>query len=78
MAKNTTTATEAKPGPIERLKNFLQEVRAELNKVTWPTMEDLQVSTKVTLFLLGVMAIIIFGFDQVFQFVVLMLLNLTT
>ncbi len=77
MAKQTTV-TEAKPGPFERLKNFVEEVRTELNKVTWPTFEDLQVSTKVTMFLLGVMAIIIFAYDQVFQLLVLMLLKLTT
>jgi len=77
MAKQTTV-TEAKPGLFERVKDFVEEVRSELNKVTWPTMEDLQVSTKVTLFLLGVMAVIIFAYDQVFQLFVLMLLKLTT
>jgi preprotein translocase subunit SecE len=77
MAKQIT-AGEGKAPLIQRLKIFTEEVKAEMNKVTWPSMEDLRVSTKVTLFLLGVMAVIIFGFDQIFQFVVLTLLRLTT
>lgn len=77
MAKQLT-AGEAKVPLFQRLRIFYEEVRTEMNKVTWPTMEDLRVSTKVTLFLLGVMAVLVFGLDQIFQFVVLTLLRLTT
>ena len=77
MAKQLTAA-EGKLPIIQRIKVFIEEVKTEMSKVTWPSAEDLRVSTKVTLFLLGVMAAIIFGFDQIFQFVVLTLLKLTT
>jgi preprotein translocase subunit SecE len=77
MAKQPTV-NEPRPGPITRMLTFIEEVKVELNKVTWPTKEDLKVSTKVTLFLLGVMAALIFGYDQVFQFIVVTLLRLAT
>jgi preprotein translocase subunit SecE len=71
------TATEQKTGPITRLQVFYEEVMVEMSKVTWPTLDDLKVSTKVTMFLLLAMAGIIFLFDKVFEQFVLMLLNLT-
>jgi preprotein translocase SecE subunit len=75
MAKQANMA-EAQPNIFQRARNFLREVKTELGKVTWPTREDLQVSTRVTMYLLGGMAAIIFVFDQVFQFLILMLLDL--
>ena len=69
------TATEQKSGPITRLVEFYEEVMAEMAKVTWPTLDDLKVSTKVTMFLLLAMATIVFLFDKVFEQFILMLLN---
>lgn len=69
-------ATEQKTGPIARVQVFYEEVMAEMGKVTWPTLDDLKVSTKVTMFLLLAMAGVVFLFDKVFEQFVLMLLNL--
>lgn len=77
MAKQATVS-EQKPGIVQRVRIFMQEVKSEMDKVTWPTVNDLKVSTKVTMYLLGIMATIIFTYDQVFQVVVLMLLKLAT
>ncbi len=68
-------ATDNKQGIVGRLRTFFEEVMYELKKVTWPTMEDLKVSTKVTLFLLGAMAFIVLVYDKVFEFVVFRLLE---
>jgi len=70
------TVTEQKTGLITRLQLFYEEVMVEMNKVTWPSFEDLKVSTKVTMFLLLAMAAVIFVFDKVFEQFVLLLLNL--
>jgi len=75
MAKQAVAAEE-KPGIIGRITNYYGEVRTEMDKVTWPTREDLQLNTRVCLMLLVAMAGIIFLFDQVFQLVVLFLLGL--
>ena len=74
MAKQATM-NEVKPGVFQRSRTFLREVKAELDKVTWPSVDDLKVSTKVTLFLLAIMAGITFGFDQVFENFILLLLK---
>jgi preprotein translocase subunit SecE len=75
MANSTAVTEQEKTGPIKRLQEFIFEVRAEMEKVTWPTKNDLKVSTQVTLLLLCIMAAIIFVFDRVFQILVLGLIN---
>jgi preprotein translocase subunit SecE len=77
MAKDTTMG-QLKPGPFQRLQLFLQEVKTEMDKVTWPTKDELRAQTQVTIILLGIMAAIIFVYDQVFQAVMLALLGLAT
>jgi preprotein translocase subunit SecE len=34
---------------FEKIKRFLREVRVELTKVTWPTMDELRGSTGVVI-----------------------------
>ncbi len=75
MAKQAAMTAQGKPGIVQRIEVFWEEVRTELSKVTWPTWKDLQVSTNVTLMMLGIMAFIIFWYDWIFQHVVLLLLN---
>lgn len=75
MAKQATV-TEAQPGVVQRVVTFYEEVRTEMDKVTWPSMDDLKVSTQVTLLMLAFMATIIFFADRIFQFVMLFLLTL--
>jgi preprotein translocase subunit SecE len=77
MAKQDVIAN-VQPGPFQRLKEFMTEVRSEMKKVTWPTKEDLKVSTKVTMFLLGVMAVITFFFDQIFGNLIILLLGMAS
>ena len=74
MAKQMT-ADEARPGIIARIQEFFDDVVSELKKVTWPTREDLMASTKVTLFLLLIMAAIVFVYDRVFGFVIMLILS---
>jgi len=70
MAKAVNTA-EAKPGMFGQLSTFFQEVRSELQKVTWPTLEDLKVSTHVCIIMLLIMAVITYGLDLIFNSAVL-------
>jgi preprotein translocase subunit SecE len=59
----------AKTSPVE----FIQEVREETNKITWPSRREVMVSTVMvlimvtaaSLFFLGVDAILKFGIDKV-------------
>ena len=77
IGKNMAKQADAKQNVFVRLRTFLEEVQTELGKVTWPSREDLAVSTKVTMYLLLAMAGIVFVFDKVFEVVVLTLLQLT-
>jgi len=65
-----TTATE-KPNPVTRLKTYTGEVKTEMEKVTWPTRDDLKAHTTVVLFFLGLLALVIGTIDVVFQRVIL-------
>jgi preprotein translocase subunit SecE len=59
----------AKTGPLE----FIQEVREETNKITWPSRREVVISTVMVLimvtaaalFFLGVDAILKYGIDKV-------------
>jgi preprotein translocase SecE subunit len=76
MAKQAVVA-EHKPGIVEKVRIFIEEVQAEMKKVTWPTKADLQVSTKVTMYMLLAMAALIFLYDRVFDTIMrFFLLNL--
>ncbi len=72
------TMDVVKRGPITRLRIFLDEVKKEMAKVTWPTLDELKVSTKVTMIMLLLMAAIILGFDLVFNQFITLLLKVAT
>jgi len=55
----------------ERLKQFLEEVRAEMNKVSWPSKEEIKSSTSIVMMLVGLLGLIIGAMDVVFQAFVL-------
>jgi preprotein translocase subunit SecE len=51
---------------LERLRNTLQLTTDELvNKVTWPTWDELQSSTIVTLIASIIISLVIYGMDSV-------------
>jgi len=75
MAKQAK-ATEVKATVFTRVKDFYQEVMAEMSKVTWPSQDELKSSTQVVLLMLAVIATLIYFYDVLFQVVVLNLFKL--
>ena len=71
MTMATTTAE--KPNPWNRLRNYVLEVRTEIEKVTWPSFDDLKAHTIVVLVFLGILAVIVGAMDVTFQKAVLTL-----
>jgi preprotein translocase subunit SecE len=65
------TTAEKTANPVNRLRGYTGEVMSEMEKVTWPTREDLKAHTTVVLFFLAVLAIIVGSIDVVFQRVIL-------
>jgi preprotein translocase subunit SecE len=56
----------AKTNPVE----FLQEVRDESRKVTWPSRRELVVSTIMVLIMVVVASLFFLGVDAVLKYVV--------
>jgi preprotein translocase subunit SecE len=54
------------PNPVE----FLQEVRDEARKVTWPTRKELVVSTIMVFIMVVVASIFFLGVDAILKYVV--------
>lgn len=55
-------------------KKFLREVRVEMQKVTWPTRNDIYASTVVVLISVVVLSVIISAWDQILSLIVRVLL----
>jgi len=53
----------AKTSPIE----FLQQVRQEVSRVTWPTRKETMVTTAMVFVMVFIAAIFFFVVDQVFS-----------
>lgn len=52
-----------------RFADFLIAVEAEMNKVTWPSKEELRRAAVVVIFTIFFLAITLFAFDIVWQFI---------
>ncbi len=50
---------------LEKIRNFLREVRVELEKVTWPGRKEVQAATLVIIALVLLLAVFIGGVDFV-------------
>ena len=56
-------------GRIARIVGFFRDVRGELRKVTWPTLDELKKATTVIIIFVSVMGLMIGLMDAAFQFV---------
>jgi preprotein translocase subunit SecE len=55
----TEALTEPQKGKIGRLIDFLREVRGEIQKVTWPGMEELRKATVVIVIFVAILGVVI-------------------
>lgn len=55
-------------GRVAQLQQFIEEVQAEVKRVTWPDMEQVRNATAVILVFVIILAIIIGLMDTVFSF----------
>ncbi|HXM37290.1 MAG TPA: preprotein translocase subunit SecE [Gemmatimonadales bacterium] len=60
---------ESRPGRIARMMQFFRDVRNELRKVTWPSLDELKKATTVIIIFVTVLGIMIGLMDAFFQFV---------
>ncbi|MDA9553724.1 preprotein translocase subunit SecE [Emcibacteraceae bacterium] len=62
----------AKTSPAE----FVRQVRQEVSKVSWPTRKEAMITTIMVFIMASVMSIFFLGVDQLWSFVVGLLLGL--
>ena len=55
---------------------FLQEVRSETQKVTWPTRRETMITTLMVFIMSGLAAIFFFVSDQVIRYLVTLILGI--
>ena len=55
---------------------FLQEVRAETQKVTWPTQRETMITTLMVFIMSGLAAVFFFVSDQVIRYLVTLVLGI--
>ena len=60
----TETGAPESGNPLRRLQRFIDDVRIELHKVTWPTLDEVRQSTIAVMITSLVIAIFIFGIDH--------------
>ena len=68
---------DVKPGFFKRVGKWFREMKSELKKVIWPNFDTLKTNTLVSLGMMFISAIVIWGFDEVAQLFVKALLTLT-
>lgn len=67
---------DVKLGFSKRLSKWFREMKSELKKVVWPTKKEVGNNTLVSLFMVVVSAICLWGFDQLAQMAVKALFTL--
>ena len=67
---------ETKPGFFKRAGKWFREMKSELKKVIWPTPEVLAKNTGVSVIVMILSAILLWGFDELAQMLVRALFTL--
>lgn len=67
---------DSKPGFFQRVGKWFREMKSELNKVVWPSRKQLINNTVVSVVVMLVSALGVWGFDQIAQLLVQGLLRL--
>jgi preprotein translocase subunit SecE len=67
---------DTKPGFFKRVARWFREMRSELKKVVWPTRKQLINNTVVSVVVMLISALGVWGFDQIARLLVQGLLGL--
>lgn len=81
MAETLVTSPQAgeiseKRSLKQRIGGFFSNVNKEMKKVSWPTRAQLQEATIVTIVLVIIFSLFVFGVDKVFEIILRLLYNI--
>ena len=65
---------ESKPGFFKRIGKWFREMKSELKKVVWPTKKELTNNSLISIGMMLLSALVVWGFDQIAQMLVKALL----
>jgi preprotein translocase subunit SecE len=65
----TEALAGAERGRLGRVVDFFRDVRGEVRKVTWPTLDELKKATLVIIIFVTILGLVIGLMDATFQFV---------
>jgi preprotein translocase subunit SecE len=65
----TEALVESKKNVLGRLFDFFREVRGEIQKVTWPSLEELRKATLVIIIFVALLGVFIGIMDTLLQFI---------
>ena len=58
-------------GPVGRMSQFLRDVRAEMKRVSWPTVKEVKNTTIITLVAVVFFAVYLFLVDRMWAYLIL-------
>jgi len=64
----------ARTNPLQ----FMQQVRAEVSKVVWPSRRETTITTVMVFVMATIFAIFFFGVDQIIQLILRIILSLAS
>jgi preprotein translocase subunit SecE len=67
---------DVKPGFFQRVGKWFREMKSELKKVIWPTRKALVQNSLISLGVMLVSAVVLWGFDELAQMLVRVLFTL--
>ena len=67
---------ETTPGFFKRVAKWFREMKSELKKVIWPTPEVLAKNTGISVLVMLVSAVVLWGFDELAQMLIRALFTL--
>ena len=67
---------DTKPGFFKRIGKWFREMKSELKKVIWPSRQQLIKNSLISVGVMVVSAIVIWGFDELAQMLVRALITL--
>ena len=67
---------EVQLGFFQKIAKWFREMKSELKKVIWPTPKALRNNTLISLGMMVVSAVVIWGFDEIAQMVVRLIFRL--
>ena len=67
---------DTKPGFFQRIGKWFREMKSELKKVIWPTRQQLTKHSLISVGVMVVAAVVIWGFDELAQMLVRALITL--